>query len=861
MAKTHKVLFFIVAMICLSLLVCAQSQKRIYIANDNHTDYMWVADEATYRRVFIELLDYYMNLSDTTANEPSHFQSRFNADGMFWIWTYEQNKTATAFNRLIDKIRSGHITTPMTLLTLCYGGMPAEAVFRSMYYSGRLERRFGLRFPLAMSQENQTMPYGLGALWAGSGVEYSWKGICNCATRVSNAWDRRHDIYWWTGPDDSRLLMKWNSMLRRNDEIGGYAEARHIPDIIDYADTDASFRARYPYDVIGIFGYGWDHLDEKTNKFVTAAKQKTTGSRQVIVSNEIDFFEDFERTYGAALPSLSVGFGNDWDLLSASMAELTGSVKRGVEKMRAAEALASFVSLQNPDFMRGREKDREKAWLGLGMYYDHDWTADGHISRDAREQWQREQAADFLIYVENLHRDAVGELGRMIRTSGSNQRFFVFNPLGWQRTDAADFAYDGSDDIHVLDRTDNSEVPSQIVTVDGVRLLRIWAENVPPMGYKVYEIAPGPGGLSGGGPDASGSVLENGSVRVVLGDNGAVTSYIDKNSGSRELVRNVNGRHWNELGSAAGSLQVVNLGPVSATIQADSSTPLAHKTAVTLYRDGKRIDIENRITQNFGDVHDWGFGFNLDNPNFYHEEIGAVIKAALTGAGGAYSSRNARYDWLTLNHFVDVHNGSAGVTLSSADLSFMRTGNSSTEFLDTTTPQVSVLAGGQVDGTHLGIRSQGGDSFFLQRFALRSHDGYSAAAAMRFALEHQNPLVTGEVMGGQIYPGNTYSLLHLNDPNVLIWALKPSDEPGDTSLVLRVWNLSNAPVSTKAVFSGYSILEAERLTHIETPIETLQPDGSSIDLSPAKWQWQTFRLKLDGVPASSSKGIGKKVIR
>ena len=419
------------------------------------------------------------------------------------------------------------------------------------------------------------MPYGLSALWAGSGVEYSWKGICNCATGVPNAWDRRHDIYWWTGPDDSRLLMKWNSMLRRNDEIGGYAEARHIPDIIDYADTDASFRARYPYEVIGIFGYGWDHLDEKTNKFVTAAKQKTTGSRQVIVSNEIDFFEDFERTYGAALPSLSVSFGNDWDLLSASMAELTGSVKRGVEKMRAAEALASFVSLQNPDFMRGREKDREKAWLGLGMYYDHDWTADGHISRDAREQWQREQAADFLIYVENLHHDAVGELGGMIRTSGSNQRFFVFNPLGWQRTDAADFAYDGSDDIHVLDRTDNSEVPSQIVTVDGVRLLRIWAENVPPVGYKVYEIAPGPGGLSGGGPDASGSVLENGSVRVVLGDNGAVTSYIDKNSGSRELVRNVNGRHWNELGSAAGSLQVVNLGPVSATIQADSST-LSH---------------------------------------------------------------------------------------------------------------------------------------------------------------------------------------------------------------------------------------------------------------------------------------------
>ncbi|MCJ7679419.1 MAG: glycoside hydrolase, partial [Candidatus Aminicenantes bacterium] len=771
MAGPRKVLFFIVAIFCLSLFVCAQGQKRIYIANDNHTDYMWAADEATYRQVFIQLLNYYMNLSDTTAGEPSRLQSRFNTDGMFWIWTYEQNKSATQFNRLIDKIRSGHITAPITLLNLCYGGMPAEAVFRSMYYSGRLERRYGLSFPLAMSQENQTMPYGLGALWAGSGAEYSWKGICNCATRVPNAWDRRHDIYWWTGPDESRLLMKWNSMLRRNDEMGGYAEARYIPDIIDYVDTDAAFKARYPYDVIGIFGYGWDYLDEKTDKFLTAAKQKTTGARRVIVSNEIDFFKDFEQIYGASLPSLSVGFGNEWDLLSASMAELTGSVKRGVEKMRAAEALASFVSLQNPDFMKGREKDREKAWLSLGMYYDHDWTANGPVSRDAREQWQRDRAADFLNYVDKLHSDAAGELGGMIQTSGSNQRFFVFNPLGWKRTDAADFAYNGADEYHVLDVTDRREVPSQIITVNGARTLRIWAEDIPSMGYKVYEIVPGSGSLSGGGPDASGSVLENGVVRIRVGDNGAIISFMDKNRGNREFVRNVNGRNWNELGGAAGSLQVLNSGPVSATIQAESSAPLAHKTLVTLYRDGSRVDIENRIMQNFGDVFTWGFGFNLDNPDFYHEEVGAVIKAALTGSGGAYSARNARYDWLTLNHFVDVHNGSTGVTLSSSDLSFMRTGNSSAESLDTSTPIVSVLAGGQVDGTHLGIQNQGGDSSFLQRFSLWSHDGYTAADSMRFALEHQNPLVTGEVTGGQVYPVNNYSLLHLNDPDVLIWGL------------------------------------------------------------------------------------------
>ena len=54
----------------------------------------------------------------------------------------------------------------------------------------------------------------------------------------------------------------------------------------------------------------------------------------------------------------------------------------------------------------------------------------------------------------------------------------------------------------------------------------------------------------------------------------------------------------------------------------------------------------------------------------------------------------------------------------------------------------------QVDGTSLGIQFQGGDSRFLNRYALRTHGAYDPAAAMRFALEHQNPLVAARVTGG-----------------------------------------------------------------------------------------------------------------
>jgi alpha-mannosidase len=70
-------------------------------------------------------------------------------------------------------------------------------VLRGMYYAGALERRYHLRLPMALAIEDQTMPFGLGSLWAGAGAKYSWRGICACASRMQDAGDREHDIYWW----------------------------------------------------------------------------------------------------------------------------------------------------------------------------------------------------------------------------------------------------------------------------------------------------------------------------------------------------------------------------------------------------------------------------------------------------------------------------------------------------------------------------------------------------------------------------------------------------------------------------------------------------------------------------------------
>jgi len=58
------------------------------------------------------------------------------------MWEYENTSLLPDFERLIARIRSGHITVPLNALAVVLGGTPAEAVLRGMYYPGHIERRY-----------------------------------------------------------------------------------------------------------------------------------------------------------------------------------------------------------------------------------------------------------------------------------------------------------------------------------------------------------------------------------------------------------------------------------------------------------------------------------------------------------------------------------------------------------------------------------------------------------------------------------------------------------------------------------------------------------------------------------------------
>ncbi|MEZ0607791.1 glycosyl hydrolase-related protein [Fibrella sp. WM1] len=869
----------------------SQPVNRLYIANDDHTDYMWTANEATYDSAFVHMLDFYLHQIDSTRSNPADFQARFNCDGSYWLRAYQKYRSPAQFNRLMAAIKSGHISSPLNTLVSTYGAQPTEAVLRGMYYAGSLERTHNLRFRLAQTMENNTIPLGLSALWAGSGAKFSYKGIGGYGSQMTYEYrdNRRHQLYRYAGLDGSGVLMKWYTYNEKTTApLGGYAECRLYPKkrpagvsqteeigrVIDKLDAlcdTVSANSTYPFRVAGAFGYGWDDLATfVSNPFIEAARNATTPTRKVRVSNEEDFFEDVARSY-PNLAAETVSYGNEWDLYCASMNETTARVRRSTEKLRAAEALASLVALKKPDFANHLTAAKELAWESFGMYWEHNWTADGPVKQPVRATWQNKIQHQITGYVDSLFVLAAKTLGNQLKKA-ANTRFYVFNPLSWVRDDVADLAYTGTYPIRVIDLSTKKEVASQLITRGGRRFLRIWAENIPSVGYRVFELAPGkptprPVAATVSGRNGGPEYISNSAYRLRLSRSGAITELYDQKANNRQLVKALNGKYVNDLGvediNAGNPVVVENVGPVSVTLKAVSPFPVPHTVRVTLFansRNGRptapsRIEIEDSIRANFKDVKTWSFSFNLTNPTTHHEELGAILTAKKETQGGHYAARNARLDWQTFNHFADLSEptygrATYGITLSNVDCSFFKLGQSTIDSLWGSSPQLHALAGGQVDTKVedkgvLGIRGQNGETGFLYQFALTTHSAsFDPVTAMRFSLEHQNPLVTGLVTGpADTYPAPTYSLLKTDNPNVLLWGVKPSEEGIDQGLITRLWNVPGQ-AATPTLTAAMPIRQAWQTTHIETNELQLKPGGRQLNVRLAPTQLSTYRLQL-----------------
>jgi alpha-mannosidase len=335
----------------------------------------------------------------------------------------------------------------------------------------------------------------------------------------------------------------------------------------------------------------------------------------------------------------------------------------------------------------------------------------------------------------------------------------------------------------------------------------------------------------------------------VLGTRGELTGAFDKIA-SMEMAGSGG---LNDFGSGiSAGLGVDNVGPVSVTLRQEIAGPPVRRVRVTLVRDVDRILIDDEILEHITSTSGYGYRINLTSPQVQFEEVGAMARPGLAREGGDFLA-GTRADYMTLNHFVTFREAGAGITLSNWDAFAMRVGNSTQTTFDLKTPEVSVLALGNL--AYGSTTDQGGDSYLQQRFALQGESGpLHNSQAMQISLAHQNPLQAIPVPHNQLGPlaAPTASFLSVDAPNVAVTALKPAEE-GDRGWVVRLWELDGVGTHFNIDVSAFGPTAAYEVSLIETDVAPAALTGGVIQgsIEPNQIKAYRFDRTSDATPSPS----------
>jgi len=435
----------------------------------------------------------------------------------------------------------------------------------------------------------------------------------------------------------------------------------------------------------------------------------------------------------------------------------------------------------------------------------------------------------------------VERLAAQVQSDG--EALVLFNTLGWERSGwveapapwpAATYR-DGEGTV----------TPSQPIAVDGERRLLIWADRVPPYGWKTLRCGEGAVATVPGLSVERGR-LENRYLRVLFDEAGRITSLVDKRR-AREVI--ADGRRGNELIlfedkplnndawnidvfyeekawllDAPAETEVVENGPVRATIEFCRS--FQHSTLrqrVSLYADSPRLDFDTWV--------DWhehhqllkvAFPVTVLSPRATYEiQFGSIERPTHRNTSWDY----ARFE-VPAQRWADLSEGDYGVSL----LNDCKYGYDVHENVMRLTLIKSA--------TSPDPEADQGEHRFT--YSLLPHQGTWRRDTVRHAAELNVPLIACATPGGGSLPGK-WSFVRASADNLVIDTVKQAED--GAGMIVRLYEAHGQRGNGRLYF-GHDLGEAWECNLLEEPERAVDTAGPSLGLDYRPYEIRTFRVRL-----------------
>lgn len=274
------------------------------------------------------------------------------------------------------------------------------------------------------------------------------------------------------------------------------------------------------------------------------------------------------------------------------------------------------------------------------------------------------------------------------------------------------------------------------------------------------------------------------------------------------------------------------------------------ETRITLYNRLDRIDIENRLeklpsTEPY-EIH-FIFPFAVPEGKCHYDGPGSIIRPEEVTAGGDHLSGSGRQMY-AVQSFVDISNNNYGVTFSQIDSTMIQFGHRTTrEYpVDSKITDHTILSLVMLNKHHEMIQDQAGNSTFLFRYSILSHQGgFIPYKCLKFGMEQNIKSICIPINNIRETPSAIYErqYIKLDREDIIVSAFKPA-ELEDGNLILRLRDAGGIGGAVTIDLSVVNPDEAYITDLLERDIEVVEILKGCVKIDIKPYSFTSVRLVL-----------------
>ena len=667
--------------------------QTIYLLQHTHTDIGYTKPQTEILAEHIRYIDYAIEYSELTENFPDDAKFRWTCEAAWAVKEYIMNRPKEQVDKFVKYVKKGQIEVAGMFFNM--SEIVDENSFKTFFEPLRTFKKLGIPIKTAIQNDVNGIAWCLADYLPDVGIKYFTMG--ENGHRALIPFDRP-TLYKWESPS-GKYLYSYRSdhyMTANGWGIDKVDDIEKIaPNIFNYLKILAV--KGYPFDAIGVQYSGY-HTDNSppsmhANNLIREWNNKYA-SPKLRSALFYEFMDDVTARYGDKLPVIRAAYPDWWTDGFGSAARETAASRNTHSDMIAIQGLLSMAVLKGQALPSHTHDKIRHIHENLLFYDEHTFGASESISdptcANSQIQWAEKAsyAWEALKNAQIMYETSAGLLQNFI-PRGQYPTVTFFNTLNWPRSGIIELYIDHEiipyqRIFKIIDESGNVLKTQYLRSRNEGTYYAVYAENIPPMGYKSYNIVVEKESGTGLSTAAINDyTIENDYYKIMLDPHkGDIKSLFDKKMqmemvdaaspwqlgtfvyetlGNRQQMERYTMTDYERNGISEVKITEGANGSIykNIFIQGKSSCcedRFGVKIEIKLFHHEKRIELHYAVKKEPITNPDGiyvAFPFKLDNAKLYFDVQGGVVSSGENQIEGTAS------DWNTVQNFVSARNDKA----------------------------------------------------------------------------------------------------------------------------------------------------------------------------------------------------------